>query len=248
MLGSLTWQELALQLYPEAQIGNHTPMAPPKSDHASTRARYHHGDLRQALIDATHQLLIEKGPDQLSLADACRLAGVSTAAPYKHFRDKLEILEAIVEQGFARLSEKSVAAARSKGEGTLEGVIAMGQAYLRFAVEETAVFRLMFGQNTALKQAEDVQTEGRACFSHVIEQVDFYCQRHKCEGDPRFIALQLWTFVHGAACLLIDSDYEKVAPNLDVSVLVSQAAVRLLPPGIETAQAKGRKGAARRKS
>lgn len=209
-------------------------MTAPKADPAAARPRYHHGDLRQALIDATHQLLIEKGPDQLSLADACRLAGVSTAAPYKHFRDKLEILEAIVEQGFARLAEKSVEAARAKGEGSLEGVIAMGQAYLKFAVEETAVFRLMFGQNSALKQAQDVQTEGRACFSHVIEQVGFYCQRNNCEGDPRFIALQLWTFVHGAACLLIDADYEKVAPNLDVSCLISEAAMRLLPPGSDS--------------
>lgn len=202
--------------------------APP--DSPAQKQRYHHGDLRQALIDASHQLLIEKGADDFSLADACRLAGVSTAAPYKHFRDKLEILGAIVEQGFARLAQRSVKAAQAAGEGTMAGVIAMGQAYLAFAVEETAVFRLMFGQNSALKQVEEVQATGRACFSNVIAQVDIYCACNNCEGDPRFIALQLWTFVHGAACLLIDADYEKVAPGLDVSILISEAAKRLLPP------------------
>lgn len=193
------------------------------------KQRYHHGDLRQALIDASHQLLIEKGADNFSLADACRLAGVSTAAPYKHFRDKLEILEAIVEQAFARMAERSVTAARAAGEGTLEGVVAMGHAYVDFAVEETAVFRLMFGQNTELKKAEEVQTTGRACFSNVIEQVSIYCERNACAGDPRFIAVQLWTFVHGAACLKIDADYEKVAPGLDLQLLIAEAAKRLLP-------------------
>jgi len=200
------------------------PAAPPG------KQRYHHGDLRQALIDASHQLLVEKGAENFSLADACRVAGVSTAAPYKHFRDKLEILKAIVEQGFDRMAERSLAAVRAKGEGTMQGVIAMGQAYIAFAVDETAVFRLMFGHNSAIKRDENVEKTGRACFSHVIEQVAIYCQKNKAEGDPMQIALGLWTFVHGAACLLIDEDYEKVAPGLDVNTMIANAAGRLLPP------------------
>lgn len=197
---------------------------------SARKPRYHHGDLRQALIDASHQLLVEKGAENFSLADACRVAGVSTAAPYKHFRDKLEILEAIVEQGFDRMAERSIAAVRAKGEGTIEGMIAMGQAYLAFAVEETAVFRLMFGHNSAIKQAAKVEQTGRACFGNVIEQVTIYCVRNNAQGDPMHIALNLWTFVHGAACLLIDEDYQKVAPGLEVEGLIADAAVRLLPP------------------
>lgn len=202
----------------------------PPSGTPASKQRYHHGDLRQALIDASHQLLVEKGAENFSLADACRVAGVSTAAPYKHFRDKLEILKAIVEQGFDRMSQRSLAAVRAKGEGTIEGVIAMGQAYIAFALEETAVFRLMFGHNTAIKRDEHVEDTGRACFSNVIKQVEVYCERSNAEGDPMQIALGLWTFVHGAACLLIDEDYEKVAPGLDVDVMIANAATRLLPP------------------
>ncbi len=199
------------------------------TDAAARKLRYHHGDLRQALIDASHQLLVEKGAENFSLADACRVAGVSTAAPYKHFRDKLEILEAIVEQGFDRMAERSIAAVRSKGEGTIEGMIAMGQAYLAFALEETAVFRLMFGHNRAIKRAAQVEKTGRACFRNVIEQVGIYCARNNAEGDAMQIALGLWTFVHGAACLLIDEDYENVAPGLDVQAMIANAASRLLP-------------------
>jgi AcrR family transcriptional regulator len=206
------------------------PPSPPPSEAGTKKPRYHHGDLRQALIDASHQLLVEKGAENFTLADACRVAGVSTAAPYKHFRDKLEILEAIVEQGFDRMAERSIAAVRSKGEGTIDGMIAMGQAYLAFAMDETAVFRLMFGHNSALKRAAEVEKTGRACFSNVIEQVAIYCARNDADGDPMHIALNLWTFVHGAACLLIDEDYEKVAPGLDVNKLIAQAATGLLPP------------------
>jgi len=205
-------------------------MSDPTQTTAARKPRYHHGDLRQALIDASRQLLVEKGAENFSLADACRVAGVSTAAPYKHFRDKLEILEAIVEQGFDEMSARSMAAVKSKGEGTLEAMIAMGQAYLAFATEETAVFRLMFGHNRAIKRAPEVEATGRACFSNVIEQVAVYCAHNGVEGDAKTIALELWTFVHGAACLVIDEDYEKVSPGLVAADLIASVASRLLPP------------------
>jgi AcrR family transcriptional regulator len=204
--------------------------ASPTSGTSAGKQRYHHGDLRQALIDASHQLLVEKGAENFSLADACRVAGVSTAAPYKHFRDKLEILKAIVEQGFDRMAERSLSAVRSKGEGTIEGVIAMGQAYIAFAMEETAVFRLMFGHNKAIKRDEDVEDTGRSCFRNLISQVAVYCEKNNADGDPMQISLSLWTFVHGAACLLIDEDYENVAPGIDINTMIANAASRLLPP------------------
>jgi hypothetical protein len=115
-----------------------------------------------------------------------------------------------------------------KGEGTLEGIIAMGQAYVAFAVEETALFRLMFGQDPALKKADHVLGTGHACFANVIEQIALYCRRNKVRGDAQEIALRLWTFVHGAASLLIDRDYEGVAPQIDVDQLIASAAPGLL--------------------
>jgi AcrR family transcriptional regulator len=204
--------------------------ASPTSGTPAGKQRYHHGDLRQALIDASHRLLVEKGAENFSLADACRVAGVSTAAPYKHFRDKLEILKAIVEQGFERMAERSLSAVRAKGEGTIEGVIAMGQAYIAFAMEETAVFRLMFGHNKAIKRDEHVEDTGRSCFTNLIKQVAVYCEKNNAGGDPMQISVSLWTFVHGAACLLIDEDYENVAPGIDINAMIANAAVRLLPP------------------
>src|SRR3989337_2659758 len=94
---------------------------------ARRKGRYHHGELREALIRATRQLVEERGAENFTLADACRVAGVTTAAPYRHFRGKQEILEEIASRGFDELRAKSKAVVAAKGEGTLDAIIAMGQ-------------------------------------------------------------------------------------------------------------------------
>ena len=197
-------------------------------DKVRRKARYHHGELREALIDATRRLVEQRGAENFTLADACRVAGVTTAAPYRHFRGKQEILEEIAARGFEELNQRAMAAAVAKGEGTLDGIIAMGQTYVAFAVEETAVFRLMFGQQPSLKEAEHVHGTGQACFGNLIEQIALYCKRNKVRGDEEEIALRLWTFVHGAASLLIDRDYDAVAPQIDVNRLIAAATPGLI--------------------
>ena len=192
------------------------------------KAHYHHGELREALISATRQLVEERGAENFTLADACRVAGVTTAAPYRHFRSKQQILEEIASRGFEELQAKARAAVAAKGEGTLDAIVAMGQAYVAFAVEKTALFRLMFGQEPSLKKAEPVLGTGHACFAHLIDQVALYCKRSKIRGDAQEIALRLWTFVHGAASLLIDQDYAAVAPQIDVDRLIAGATPGLL--------------------
>ena len=73
------------------------------------KAHYHHGELREALIAATRQLVMERGAENFTLADACRVAGVTTAAPYRHFRSKQEILEEIASRGFDELRAMAMA-------------------------------------------------------------------------------------------------------------------------------------------
>ena len=192
------------------------------------KAHYHHGELREALIRATRQLVEQRGAENFTLADACRVAGVTTAAPYRHFRGKEEILEEIASRGFEELGNRTTAILAERGEGTLQGIVAMGQGYVAFAVEETAVFRLMFGQQPSLKKAEHVLGAAHACFSKLIGQVALYCNRNKVRGDTQQIALRLWTFVHGAASLLIDQDYDAIAPNIDVNQLIAGATPGLL--------------------
>jgi AcrR family transcriptional regulator len=218
----------------------------PKADKVAVRkAPYHHGDLREALIAATRRLVMERGAENFTLADACRVAGVTTAAPYRHFRNKQQILEEIASRGFEELRAQAMAVVEEKGAGTLEAIVAMGQAYVAFAVNETALFRLMFGQDPALKKTERVSGTGHDCLAHLIEQITLYCERNRVQSDALEIALRLWTFVHGAACLQIDQDYLAIAPGLDVNRLIADAAPGLLraTPPKRVRQALARHGA-----
>jgi len=195
------------------------------------RRTYHHGQLKQALIAAAAQLVEEKGAESFSMADACRLAGVSTAAPYRHFRDRNDLLAEVVNQGFRDLTEANREAVMSAGEGTLEGIVAMGKSYVNFAARQPGIFRLMFGQNAHVKQVEGVLESGMDCFGGLIRQVAIYCESTGRDEDAREVALRLWTFVHGAASLLIDEDYGHVAPDLDVDRLIEAAAPGLIMEG-----------------
>lgn len=202
-----------------------------RADPVRRKGAYHHGDLRDALVQATRQLVEERGAENFTLADACRIAGVSTAAPYKHFQDKDEILRELIVQGFDRMSRLRKEAMAPFADGSQDSIVAMGRSYLAFARSEPAIFRLMFGQNPRLKSAESVQAHGQACFSGVIEDVAKFCAINGIQGDARVLALELWTFVHGVACLEIDEDYAKVAPGLDVDALLAHASPKLLGIG-----------------
>jgi AcrR family transcriptional regulator len=202
----------------------------PGADPAAGAARksYHHGELRQALIDATRQLVRDRGEENFSLADACRAAGVSTAAPYRHFADKDEILAEIVAQGFDTMAAEARAAVAPLARGAPGRIAAIGAVYVGFALREPALFRLMFGQKPAISSSAKPIEHGQSCFGLVIEEVMDFCTRHGIAGDARMIAVELWTFVHGVASLTIDGDYQKVVPDIDTRAIMADAADRLL--------------------
>ncbi|MEO1694995.1 MAG: TetR/AcrR family transcriptional regulator [Pseudomonadota bacterium] len=200
------------------------------SDTAVAKAKYHHGDLREALISASYDIVRERGAAQFALSDACRRAGVSTAAPYKHFRDRTEILGEVAQRAFQKIGDDGVTAARAAGEGTLDGIIALNLAYVDFAVDEPALFRLMFGQNPELREREKVMACGQHCFRRVVEQFELYCHRNQPHADAEMICMRVWTFVHGMASLLIDEDYEAVSPAFDHRTLLVTSTPKLLTP------------------
>jgi AcrR family transcriptional regulator len=109
----------------------------------SAEARpYHHGDLRRALVDAARRLLEAEGPSALSLRAVAREAGVSPAAPYHHFKDKSELLDAVAQEGWEML-QASMAEAKSNAIG-IEQLTALGIAYVCFAREHPALYRVMY--------------------------------------------------------------------------------------------------------
>lgn len=192
------------------------------------KTSYHHGELRLALIDAARLLIKEREGNDFSLSDACRRAGVSTAAPYRHFSDKTEIINEVVATGFVDMANRVRAAAGAFAPGARDRIIAVGQVYLAFAIGEPALFRMMFSQKPNLSDDDIVTLQGKACFAYVMQEVIDHCAFHHVEGDAQMIALQLWTLVHGAASLTIDGDYAKVAPQIDTREMIASGAERLL--------------------
>ena len=206
-----------------------------KRTSVSGKTGYHHGGLRNALIDAALKLVIENGAENFSLADACRLAGVTTAAPYRHFRDREEIMAEVAARGFASMSASNSRAARKYEDGSLEAIIAMGQAYLRFAIKQQPLFRLMFGQDPKLSSEEVVAEKARDCFGKLIAQIEKYCEINGIKEDAQILALRMWTFVHGASALLVDEKYALMAPGLDVDKLIATTVPQFLVPASKAA-------------
>lgn len=136
-------------------------MSPSKSADAKP---YHHGDLRRALVDAARRLLEAEGPAALSLRAVAREAGVSPAAPYHHFKDKSELLDAIAHEGWVLL-DRAMAEAKANAEGR-QKLTALGIAYVCFAREHPALYRVMYDaarQHEALPLADEEGEDDAYC-------------------------------------------------------------------------------------
>ncbi len=176
---------------------------------------YHHGDLRAQLIAAVGDLVETHGPDGFSVAEAARRAGVSSAAPYKHFKDRPELLRAVVGEAMGRLqSDMEVAAARFPA-ASLDSVAAIGQAYVEFARAQPGIFRLMFSLTEGHQDAPDLLDKGQACFAVVIRAAA------ACLGQPidapevLHCAYILWASVHGHSFLTIDRKTDVLSSTID---------------------------------
>jgi AcrR family transcriptional regulator len=189
---------------------------------------YHHGDLRAVLVEATRRLVEENGPDHVSIAAACRLAGVSTAAPYKHFRDKTEMLNAVALDGMERQRVQMLEAIDGIPEGSPDRVAALGRVYVTFAVSEPGVFRLMFALSGEHEDEPELMAKGEEVFGLVKREVA------RCTGEPEDSApverrsFALWSFVHGLSFLTIDGKVAKMCGEVPLEPLLDDIARRVL--------------------
>jgi AcrR family transcriptional regulator len=171
----------------------------------SSKTSYHHGDLRAQLIAAVRDLVETHGPEGFSVAEAARRAGVSSAAPYKHFKDRPELLRAVASEGLDILKRDMTTAMDRYPRGSLEAVAAIGQAYVDFARRGPGVFRLVFGLTEGHEEDADLQDKGMGCFAVVLEAVGAVLGMKPEDSDVQARAYILWSWVHGHSFLTIDS-------------------------------------------
>ncbi len=187
--------------------------------HAETKSdRYHHGDLRAALLDAAVLVLAEQGVAGLSLRECARRAGVSHAAPYRHFVSKDALLSAIAAEGFAWLHAVGVAAMAPLAD-PFARLDAYGLAYVRFALAHPHHFRLMFSSECShmVPTAQD-QQDDRAYTLLRDSAVAVVAPG----VDPDVAAVAYWSRPHGLAMLLLDGRIppERVAAESDLTQLI----------------------------
>lgn len=166
---------------------------------------YHHGDLRRALTEAALELVDEGGPAALSLRAAAQRAGVSHAAPYRHFANQAELWAAVAEECFQGLLDSMQSAVRG-AEDPLDHYLRLGQGYLEYGLAHPHHYRVIFGP----VPSENCEA-GKSCFQALVDGV-VACQQAGLfrPGDPLALALGSWSLVHGLTSLFLDGLLENL--------------------------------------
>jgi len=181
---------------------------------------YHHGNLREALLDAAERLLEREGAGALALRRIARDAGVSHAACYHHFDGREALLRGLATRGF-----ESFGGALGRATEGREGMAAfaeMGVAYVGFAADHPALFRLLFGPEAAARQIHpEVSAAAETAFGGLLRMA-----REAGPGDEAEVrrrALSAWAVVHGLASLLVDGQLGPLGITLDQHEAVARA-------------------------
>jgi AcrR family transcriptional regulator len=162
---------------------------------------YHHGNLRGALLQAAIRLIAEAGPTAFTLREVARRAGVSHNAPYRHFRDRDDLMAAVAAQGYRELTAAMIEAAASKSD-PLDRLKHAGLGYVTFALRRPEHFTVMFDAPISKRKHPDSAAAAEEAFATLLGFVKA-CQdvRRLPSGDLRQMALLAWTMVHGIAKL-----------------------------------------------
>lgn len=164
---------------------------------------YHHGDLRAALVEAGLRLLQLRTADDLSLRELSREVGVSATAIYRHFPDKQALMAALAHEGVERLGRQQREVTRQAGSGRL-GFVASGLAYVRFAADNPALFRLIFscahGEDLLDAAIDSVGTAMKG----LRRDIEALMPAQLPDAARKAAALHAWALVHGLAQLLLD--------------------------------------------
>jgi AcrR family transcriptional regulator len=192
-------------------MDNTDPSVPP------LRARaYHHGDLRNALLDAARKILEEESLAQLSLRAVARRAGVSHAAPYRHFPNHEALLVELAIEGFAELKDEIVAAGVQTGAES-DRIAHIGAAYMRFVVRRPELTSLMFGQ----------QLPNRDAFPELGAAADAIGSAIGTALHDSALGLAVWASVHGLAMLILRNVIDLGQRKSGLDVLPSRAEIIL---------------------
>lgn len=180
---------------------------------ASSEARpYHHGDLSRALVEAARRILETEGPAALSLRAVAREAGVSPAAPYHHFKDKGELLDAVAHEGWAAL-DAALGEARAKAVDSKERMTSLGVAYVCFARDNPALYRVMYDCSRD-KDALPEQMKEEGAYCQVRNTIDERSGGTATPLDLELATIAAWCAGHGLAEMISFKQFDSLKEAL----------------------------------
>ena len=200
----------------------------------SARKPYHHGNLRQALVEATLSLIEEKGPLGFTLAEAARAAGVTPAAPYRHFRGRDELIEEVARQGFVIFAERLERAYASGGPSALTALFETGRAYLEFARSSPGYYVAMFESGVAIAGNPDLALAADRAMAVLVGATSRLAAHLPPERrpPPTMMANHIWALSHGVVELFARGRPGARAPYSADEMLESGTAIYLRGLGL----------------
>jgi AcrR family transcriptional regulator len=177
-------------------------------DSPSAKRSYHHGNLREALVRAALELIAERGPTGFSFAEAARRAGVSAAAPYRHFKDRDALLQEVALQGFTRFSDQLTLAWNDGKPIPIKALEAVGRAYLHFARTEPSHYAAMFEAGVAIGQSPELSREAARAYGVLQAATGLvHAQLPTASRAPQqMMSAHIWALSHGIATLFGRAD------------------------------------------
>lgn len=204
------------------------------------RRGYHHGNLREALIEATLALIAELGPSGFTVAEAARRAGVSPAAPYRHFRDAEALLAEIALRGFERFTAALAQAWNGGKPDPLRAFENVGRAYLAFARDEPAFYAAMFETRIAFDLYPPLAAAAERAFAILRDAAERLVAPLPAGKRPPalMIALHVWAMAHGVAALFGRGDAGRKLPMSPEELLEAGILIYLQSLGLAGGGAK----------
>jgi AcrR family transcriptional regulator len=190
-----------------------------RGDCGPERRGYHHGGLKEALVEAARALMTEHGPHGFTLSEAAKRVGVTAAAPYRHFADRRDLMSELARRGFDLFAERLTGAWDDGRPEPGTALKRMGRAYLNFATSEPGLYTAMFDNAKSLhgQAAAFVANKAFDGLSRAVGGVIMAAGGNP--ADIRRLALEIWALAHGTAMLTLAGHFDSARGDDPVAIL-----------------------------
>lgn len=198
------------------------------------RRNYHHGNLRHALVEATAALIQELGPQAFTMAEAARRAGVSPAAPYRHFKGREDLIEEVARLGFLEFADRLEMAFDDGRPRILTAFLRIGQAYLDFARDRPGYYMAMFESGISIAGNPDLSKASQKAQGVLLHAAEALASRLPPDRRPpaRMVANHIWAMSHGVVELFSRGKPGRRTPVEPAEMLESGAIIYLRGLGL----------------